>query len=315
MNMRAWLVWGAMIAVSAPRPATAQALQGGGESAPGGAPAGSGEEQEEPPGLPWQLSKAFPIDETNIEGMVPDKKTRNRNPMEFGYFVQDLLEGAELARKNGEYFLVVAYYRALAKAVPERAKSWSKLCEAYAVVNDHERASKMCATALSLPGVELQDYTRFVRETLLLPGKPSPQLASQLKDVLDHLDKQPNIEAVTSHLRCEVGVTLSDAGMLDKCTAALARLEPNNPKTVVYEWMLAMLRGQTDSAARLLKRAKSMNLPSENIERMQALTGAGSSRRYIWTGLGAALFVLAAAGALMVARRRRAAGALAPAAR
>ena len=79
--------------------------------------------------------------------------------MEYGYFVQDLLEGAELARKNGDYYLVVAYYRALVKAVPERAKSWSKLCEAYAIVNDHERAAKMCGTALSLPGVELQDYT------------------------------------------------------------------------------------------------------------------------------------------------------------
>src|SRR4029450_12417306 len=113
---------------------------------------------------------------------VPSKKVRDRNPMEYGYFVQDLLEGAELARKDGDYFLVVAYYRALVKAVPERAKSWSKLCEAYAVVNDHERAAKICATALALPGVELQDYTRYVRETLLLPRKPSPETTKQLKE-------------------------------------------------------------------------------------------------------------------------------------
>ena len=134
-----------------------------------------------------------------------------------------------------------------------------------------------------------------------------------LKNVLEHLDKQPNIEPTTAHLRCEVAVALSDAKMLDACTAALTRLEPNSTQTVIYQWTLAMMRGQTEAAGRLLESAKKLKLPSENIERMQALTGAGS-RRWIWTGVAGSLFLLAAGGALVVARRRRG-GQLASAAR
>ena len=127
----------------------------------------------QPASLPWQLSKQFPINVADPEASIPSKRQRDRNPMEFGYLLQDLLEGAELARNDGDYYGVIRYYRAVVKAVPERAKSWSKLCEAYAIVNDHGRASKACGTALSLSGVELQDYSRFVHETLLLPGKPT----------------------------------------------------------------------------------------------------------------------------------------------
>ncbi len=296
INVRVAIVCGAVIVALAPIPAAAQA------QAP-----------EKPELLPWQLSKQFPIDESSLEASVPSKKARDRNPLEYGYFVQDLLEGAAGAYKNGDDYLVVDYYRALVKAVPERAKSWGKLCEAYATVNDHERAAKMCATALALPGVELQDYLRFVRETLRIPGKPSPETVGHLKNVLEHLDKQPNIEATTAHLRCEVAVAVSDAKMLEACTAALTRLEPDKTQTVIYQWTLAMMRGQTEAAGRLLERAKKLKLPSENIERMQALTGGGS-RGWIWTGVAATLFLLAAAGALVVARRRRG-GQLAPAAR
>jgi hypothetical protein len=276
-------------------------------------PEAKGEAPETPQPLQWQLSKEFAIDESAIEASVPSKKARDRNPLEYGYFVQDLLEGAAGAYKRGDDYVVVAYYRALVKAVPERAKSWGKLCEAYATVNDHERAAKTCGTALSLPGVELQDYLRFIRETLRIPGKLSPETSGRLKDVLEHLDKQPNIEATTAHLRCEVAVALSDAKMLEACTAALTRLEPNKTQTVVYQWTLAMMRGQNEAAGRLLERAKKMKLPSENIERMQALTG-GDSRRWMWTGVAAVLFMLAAVGALVVARRRRG-GQLASAAR
>jgi hypothetical protein len=306
MNVRLLFVGVAAFGVLAPAMATAQRLANP-ESASAAAPAPT-------EALPWQLSKKFPINETDPEASVPNKKQRDRNPMEYGYLIQDLLEGAEMARKNGDYYTVVAYYRAIVKAVPERAKSWSKLCESYAIVNDHARAAKTCSTALSLPGVELQDYMRYVHETLLLRGKPSPETAAKLRDVLDHLDKQPNILLATSQLRCEVGVALSDAKMLETCTAVLTQLEPSSVKTVVYQWTLAVMRGQTEAAGRLLQRAKALKLPEENIERMQAVTGAGSGRRYVWTGLGAAFFLLAAGGALLVARRRRS-STLTPAAR
>src|SRR5262245_24065672 len=72
--------------------------------------------------LPWQLSKAFPIDADNPEARIPTAKQRDRNPLEYGYFLQDLIEGAEQARRAGDHAAVVGYYRAVVKAVPDRAK-------------------------------------------------------------------------------------------------------------------------------------------------------------------------------------------------
>ena len=199
--------------------------------------------QPAPEPLPWQLSKKWPINEDDPEASVPNMKGRNSNPLEFGYLLQDLIEGAEMARQAGDWYGVVRYYRAIVKGAPERAKGWSKLCEAYALVNDHERAAATCGAALSRPGVELQDYTRFVHETLLIAGKPTAANAAKLKDVLAHLDKQPNIELVTAGLRCEIGAALGDSRLLEAGTAAMTRLAPNDPKTVIYQWTLAMQRG------------------------------------------------------------------------
>jgi len=286
--------------------------------APGAVAAGKTDVGAEAPStsesLPWQLSQKFPINETDPEASVPNARERDRNPLEFGYLLQDLIEGAEMARKAGDYQGVVHYYRAIVKGAPERAKGWSKLCEAYALVNDHPRAAAACGAALSRPGVELQDYTRFIHETLLLPGKPTPANAAKLEDVLAHLDKQPNIELATAELRCQVGVALGDSRMLEAGTAAMTRLAPKDPKTLIYQWTLAMQRGQTEAAGRLLKQAKGLNLPPENLERMQTLTTGAGRHRYVWTGLGAAMCLLLAGGALLLARRRRGA-ALAPAAR
>jgi predicted Zn-dependent protease len=304
MNAQSWFVVVSVLATIAPVTVRAQALDST-EGSSNAAPAQS-EAVSPPESLPWQLSKQYPIDEDNPEMSIPNKRQRDRNPIEYGYLLQDLIEGAEMARKQGDFHGVVRYDRAIVKAVPERAKSWGMLCDAYATVNDHERASKACGTALSLPGVELQDYMRYVRETLLLPGKPKAETVTKLKDVLDHLDKQPGIELAAAEMRCQVGVAAGDSHLLELGTATLTRLDPNNPKTVVYQWTLAMQRGQTDAAGRLLKRAKALKLPSENIERMEALTASGNSRRTLWTGLAAIVFLAAAGGALVLARRRRA---------
>jgi hypothetical protein len=74
-----------------------------------------------------QLSMKYQIDHENPEASVPPAKERNANPLEMGYLLQDLLERAEQARKQNDYRAVVRYARAVVKAVPERAKSWSKL--------------------------------------------------------------------------------------------------------------------------------------------------------------------------------------------
>jgi predicted Zn-dependent protease len=261
--------------------------------------------------LPWQLSQQYPIDEEDPESRVPTTKQRDRNPLEFGYFLQDLLSGAEMAQKAGAYHAVVRYYRAVVKAVPDRAKGWSKLCEAYAVVNDHERAAKASSYALDLPGTEMQDFTRFVHETLLKPGELSADDRAKIATALEHLEKQPDptppaFAVAANHLRCETAVKAKDGKMLEACTAVLARHAPNDPKTVVFEWTLAVQRGHTEAAGRLLDRARQLKVPAENVERMEAATYRGKRRAGVWFAIGLiALTGAAGVAAFLRLRKRR----------
>jgi hypothetical protein len=300
--MRCWPV-AVVCSLVFPSLAAAQLLPGG-EAKTEAAP-------EAPKALPWQLSQQFPIDQADPEARVPTPQQRDRNPLEFGYFLQDLLLGAENARKAGDHALVVRYYRAVVKAVPDRAKGWSKLCEAYAVVNDHVRAAKSCSMAIDLPGTEFQDYPRFVHETLLKQGPLAAGDRVKLDLAIAHLEKQPDpnppaFVLTANHLRCEVGVKAADPRMLEACTAVLTRLAPNDPKTVVFQWTLEMQRGHTESAGRLLERARQLKLPAENVERMAAVTFAGRGRALIWFAVGLiALIVAAGLVAFLRLRKRR----------
>ena len=50
-------------------------------------------------------------------------KQRDGNPLEFGYFVQDLLAKAEIATKKQDHQAAIRYYRALAIGVPDPGDS------------------------------------------------------------------------------------------------------------------------------------------------------------------------------------------------
>src|SRR4029078_11026008 len=75
-----------------------------------------------------QLSRKSKINDADHESSIPDDKTKNANPLEFGYLLQDLLVRAEDAKKEKDYQAVIRYDRAIAKGVPDRAKGWGKLC-------------------------------------------------------------------------------------------------------------------------------------------------------------------------------------------
>lgn len=259
------------------------------------------------PVLPGQLSSKFGIDDARPEASIPDIRERNRNPLEFGYFLQDLLERAEQARKNKDYQGVIRYYRAVAKAVPESAKGWSKLCEAYDVVHDRERAIVACRYALDRPAVEVQDYVRYVHLIIGTTAELGAKDRKELGEVLEHLGKQEGTAIVASHLRCEVAVKLKDVAMMETCTGALAKLAPDDPKTTVFRWSLALMKGQTAEAERLLMYARATGVPSEGIERMESVTPSVRRSSWLKTGIGAAAFIGLAAlvAALVVAIRRR----------
>lgn len=258
-----------------------------------------------------QLSTKFVIDDHNPEASVPSARERDANPMEYGYLLQDLLDRAERARKEGDHQAVARYYRAVVKAVPERAKGWSKLCEVYETLGDRERAVRACKFALARPGVELGDYVRYVHLLVDQPGELTLADRTDADQVLDHLAKQPSLALVGNQLRCDVGVKTKNVPMLEACTAALAKLAPNDPRTVVFMWSLAVQKGHRKEAEALLERTRKLGVVMEdNIERMDTLTASiGGKVRPTWPML---LFVgtvlmLGALGTLIIraiARRR-----------
>ena len=81
--------------------------------------------------MPEQFSTLFKINDDDPEAQVPTAKDRSGNPLGFGYYVQDLLTRAEVEGKRKNQAGVIKYLRALAAALPEEARSWALLCEAY----------------------------------------------------------------------------------------------------------------------------------------------------------------------------------------
>jgi len=267
----------------------------------------AGDEAAEPQRLPGQLSSKFAIDARDPESSVPSAKERDRNPLEFGYFLQDLLERAAHAQKALDYDGVIRYYRAVAKAVPDSAKGWSKLCEAYETAKDRDRAIRACKYALDRRGVELQDYLRYVR---LILGGQAPLTESEqgeLTAVFQHLQKQPadaGLGPVVDQLRCEMGVKLKSVPILEECTKHLATGAPNDPRTVVFQWNLAVLKGQRDEAERYVGLARKSGVVAESLDRMQRLTSDMGGRSGLVVVAGAATLGCLAIAVLLVMRRR-----------
>src|SRR5690349_18331618 len=117
-------LWCAAARTAAEPPPAASPAQ---ESAPGASQARL---------VPEQFSQLYKINDDNPEANVPTAKDRTANPLEFGYFLQDLLTRAEVAALRKDQAGVIKYYRAVAAAIPEEAKGWSLLCEAYQTAHD-----------------------------------------------------------------------------------------------------------------------------------------------------------------------------------
>jgi hypothetical protein len=252
--------------------------------------------------IPGQLSSLFRIDDADPESTVPTPHQRDGNPIEFGYYLQDLMAKAEAATKKNDQDAYIRYMRALAVSVPNHAKGWSLLCEAYERANDRQRAIAACRYAIDREGVQLADYNRFVHLLATKAGELDRDERAALVEVLAHLDRQADVEVATARMRCEAAVKMQDQAAMERCTAVLAKVAPDDPKTIVFQWSLAMMRGKHDDAKRLVARAKTAGLTAEAIDGMNKLM---SQRRWSRQLLGfGALGTVAAALLFLLLRRR-----------
>jgi tetratricopeptide (TPR) repeat protein len=289
-------LWCAAARAAQPPPSATSPGQG---VAPGAAP---------PRLVPEQFSQLFKINDDNPEANVPTAADRTANPLEFGYFLQDLLTRAEVAEKRKDQAGVIKYYRAVAATLPEEARGWSLLCQAYETAHDRDRAVRACKYAIERKGAELEDYQRYVGLMTAKPDDLLPQERRDLNEVLAHLDKQPDLALPTAHLRCEAAIKMNDAAALAACTSVLAKAAPNDPKTVVFQWSLAVMRGDREQAGTLLERAEKMGLAAASIDRMSQVPVAGPWWSSPGRGVVGVVIVVGAAalfGLLLVMYRRR----------
>jgi hypothetical protein len=257
-----------------------------------------GQEQKPARLVPEQFSQMFKIDDDHPEAKVPTVKDRISNPMEFGYYVQDLLTRAEVEEKRNNPMGAIKYYRALAVALPEEARTWALVCNAYDKVHDRDRAWRACKYAIERKGAELKDFEHYVALMTAKQGELLPEERNDLNDVLAHLDQQPDLAVPTAHLRCQVAVKTNDAAALESCTGVLAKVAPDDPKTIVFRWSLAVMRGDREQAANLYDRARQIGLAAASLDRMsQVPMGHWWSTR----GRGLVGMVVAAGAALLFA--------------
>jgi hypothetical protein len=200
---------------------------------------------------------------------------------------------------------VIKYYRALAAAIPEEAQGWSLLCEAYQTAGDRERGIRACKYAISRKGVQIKDYRRYIELLVAKPDDLDADERSEITAVLAHLDQQPDMAVPTAHVRCEAAVKMNDAAALKACTAVLATVAPDDRKTIVFQWSLAVMRGDRGEAGQLLGKAEKAGLPPDSLDRMSKVTIP--SHWWVSPGRGVAVLGVAVLLALlaMFAYRRR----------
>ena len=236
------------------------------------------------------------------EDGIPSEAERDADPLQFGYWIQDVAANAEHKSKEGDHQTAARLYAALGKAVPDRSVSFVKMCEEYEAMGELAPAADACGQALLREGVRVGNYAHFVHLMLTKPGELRDKDITALASVLAHMKEDPAGREAATDLECQVGARTSNVLQLRECTSVLAAQAPDDPKTLTYLWALAVAEGRFDDARKLGERAKAAGVSDDGVAAMARAT-ASNQARHRWTFvalLAAAIFV---AGIAFVSRK------------
>jgi hypothetical protein len=257
----------------------------------------------EPAAQPTWLSK-WPVDDAHPEARIPSDKERNADPLQFGYWLQDLELKAGLAHDRGDHLASARFYAAMAQAVPDRAVGFVRECEEYDAAGALEQAIEACGEALMREGTMVKDYIRFVDLVVSKQGPLSATEIAALAHVVEHMKGDPTASAFADEVECKVGTRTSNGAQLRDCTAGLAARDPDGPKTLTYEWALAIQEGRVGDAERLVERAKVAGVPVEGMARATAATQRKEQEHVALVILGVLVLLGAGAVGFRFAQRR-----------
>ena len=232
------------------------------------------------PGSAWAdtgSSTRWKIDPANPSAAIPSQAEANADPIEFSYLLMELAARGDDAMDEPDYPKAIRYYRALAKAAPGNAVPVSQLCKAYEGAGERALALENCRAALGLPGAKADDHVRYSRLTLSKQSRLSDKELADVEAVIAHLRSKTDTEIFGHHVACELGARLSDEKRLESCTSALAKLAPTDPKTLTFQWTLAMHKGDLARAEQLIEQARAAKLSPAALEKMTAATAQAQS--------------------------------------
>jgi len=261
-------------------------------------------------------TSTFAINDSDPVSSVPSEQQARQKPLEMGYFLMELSDRAQAAQARGEHKQAAQYFRAMAKAVPDRATGFSKACAAHAAASEWDLALEVCRVALATEGVTGADLVRFVHVMLQQPRALGPRDIEEIDVVLARLNQEvtdtKEAELALRDLECQVAVRLEHEGRLRACDAAMTKLAPNTPKTLMYTAATAMAQGDWSQADRVIERARQAGLPAAAVgvleqavsqRRPKDIAPIQQVPRTVW--LAAAVVALLACVALLVAGYRR----------
>jgi tetratricopeptide (TPR) repeat protein len=265
------------------------------------------------------LSSRFKVDEANPEKGLPSAEEAMKNPLEMGYLMMDLIARAEAATQRGDHAATVRYYKAIAKAVPERAVSFSKLCKAYAELGDLDSAIDACRQALGKGGVQVEDHARFVQLMLSRERPLSTEEVADLDAVVKHLKGQLTdgsdsaAKLLPVRLQCDIATKLEDEARLSGCVENLAGLAPKEPLALTYRYALALRQQDFSAADEVVAEATGAGLPEGAIASMRQQLTTAREQSSVFARLGwgavewlaAVVLCLALGAAYSFAMRRR----------
>jgi hypothetical protein len=243
----------------------------------------------------------------------------NRDPAATGLLLFDLLEEAAAAEKSGDARGAVRAFEAIARAVPERATAFSKLCELHRALGERSAALAACRRAAGLPGSKRADHLRHIELMLDKPaGEPfEPAELDELRASLAHLRKEGVTGPELEVLECQFAVVLEELEPLQRCVERLgATLPRESPFRLTYEMSLALFQNDLERARAIVGEARQGAMSVESLELMEAEIarraaagpggGLASPRASSLAGvLGGGLVVAALGAAGWFARRRR----------
>lgn len=227
---------------------------------------------EKPGGLSkWKIDDADPVKS------LPSAEQRDKDPLNYGYFLMDLADKAQAASQQGKHSQASKYWEATVLAVPDVSLGYRRTCDEAHKAKELVRAFNYCRAALGRGGVKLADYEHYFA---LLQESPQQLQPEQLQDLLEigkHVRTQDGGEKLADAIDCEYGVRASDMVKLAACSKKLAASAPNDPKTITYQWALALGQERFQDARGLIERARKTAMKPEGIKAMEAATAQRSS--------------------------------------